>query len=84
MNKDKVGAASRLHLAQTDFRAMRGMLDVGAFAEPIFGFHAQQVVEKVLKAWLDALGLNVQRTHDLTELLRALRYAGVDIAPASR
>ncbi len=74
-------SASMLRLAHADFRAMGAMLDTEAFAEEIFGFHAQQAIEKALKAWLHGFGQDVLRTHDLTELLKALRRTGVDIAP---
>ena len=33
-------------------------------------FHAQQCIEKYLKAWLQAANLPVPRTHDIEELLR--------------
>lgn len=36
------------------------------------GFHAQQCVEKYLKARLEEAGLNVPRTHDLVALLQLL------------
>ena len=32
------------------------MRDVDIFADEIFGFHAQQAAEKLLKAWLALLG----------------------------
>jgi HEPN domain-containing protein len=81
METHKAGAAALLRRAQADFRALRGMLDIETFEEAIFGFHAQQAVEKALKAWLHGLGHEAQRTHDLTELFKALRHAGADITP---
>ena len=35
-------------------------------------FHAQQCIEKYLKAWLQAANLPVPRTHDVEELLRLI------------
>jgi HEPN domain-containing protein len=61
-----------LTLAQRDLRALRGMLDTETFANEIFGFHAQQAVEKALKAWLSLLGVEYPRIHDLEELLELL------------
>jgi HEPN domain-containing protein len=61
-----------LTLAQRDLRALRGMLDTETFANEIFGFHAQQAVEKALKAWLSLCGLEYPRIHDLEELLGLL------------
>ncbi|NIR50348.1 HEPN domain-containing protein [candidate division KSB1 bacterium] len=34
------------------------------FDDEIFGFHAQQAVEKVVKAWPNLLGIVYPRTHD--------------------
>jgi HEPN domain-containing protein len=62
-------AREMLTLAQRDFKALQGMLDVETFADEIFGFHAQQAVEKALKAWLTLVGVEYPRTHDLEELL---------------
>ena len=42
-------------MAGKDLAALRGMLDSTLFADEIFVFHAQQAVEKSLKAWI-ALG----------------------------
>jgi hypothetical protein len=59
-------------LVQRDFKALQGMLDAETFADEIFGFHAQQAVEKALKAWLSLVGVEYPRTHDLEELLELL------------
>ena len=45
-------AQDLLRMARKDFDALRGMLDHPLFADEIFGFHAQQAIEKSLKAWL--------------------------------
>jgi HEPN domain-containing protein len=65
-------AHEMLTLAQRDFKALQGMLDAETFADEIFGFHAQQAVEKALKAWLTLIGVEYPRTHDLEELLELL------------
>ena len=44
-------------------------------------YDLQQAVEKSLKALLIARGVRPPRTHDLAEVLRALRAAGVPPAP---
>ena len=41
--------ASLLTVARKDFDALRGMENNDLFADEIFGFHAQQAVEKTLK-----------------------------------
>jgi HEPN domain-containing protein len=65
-------AREMLVLAQRDLKALQGMLDADIFADEIFGFHAQQAVEKALKAWLTLVGVEYPRTHDLEELLELL------------
>jgi hypothetical protein len=37
-------------MAGKALQALQGMIDVHTFANEIFGFHAQQAVEKALKA----------------------------------
>lgn len=37
---------------------------------PVICFHCQQAVEKFLKAWLAHNGINIPRTHNLSELLK--------------
>ena len=43
-------------IALNDFKALKGMTDPAIFSDEIFGFHAQQAVEKALKAWLSHVG----------------------------
>lgn len=45
-------ARMMLNMAGKDLKALQNMLDMNAFANEIFGVHAQQAVEKALKAWL--------------------------------
>jgi len=59
-------------MARKDLRAAAAMLDPDIFAEEIFGFHAQQAVEKSLKAWLSLIGRPYPRTHDIGALLELL------------
>lgn len=49
---DREHAEEILEAARRDLRALRAMTDVEAFPDEIFGFHAQQAVEKALKARL--------------------------------
>ncbi len=49
------------------------------FADEIFGFHAQQAVEKALKAWCAHRGITYPLTHDLSELLTLLREDGGEV-----
>ncbi len=57
------------------------MLDVAAFADEVFGFHAQQAVEETLKGWLCDLHVEFPRTHNVSILLALLQQAGESVAP---
>ena len=72
-------AAAMLRIAQRDLAALYGMADAAVFADEIFGFHAQQAIEKCLKAWMCALGLNYPFSHHINRLLVLLRDAGADV-----
>ncbi|MDP2370636.1 MAG: HEPN domain-containing protein [Rhodoferax sp.] len=68
-----------LRIAHRDLAALQGMADSAVFADEIFGFHAQQAIEKCLKAWMCALGLSYPFTHHINRLLVLLRDAGADV-----
>jgi HEPN domain-containing protein len=70
-----------LLMAGKDLQALRSLTSPESAADEIFGFHAQQVVEKSLKAWLAALGGSYGRTHDIRLLLRGVRDFGVEVEP---
>ena len=76
---DPENARLMLDMASKDLRAIRGMLDAGTFDDEIFGFHAQQAVEKAFKAWLSFVGITYPRIHDLEELLALLRDHGESV-----
>ena len=59
-------------MAEKDLKAIKGMKDAETFSEEIFGFHAQQAVEKALKAWLSMAGVKYPKIHDLEELFALL------------
>lgn len=69
-------ARNLLTMAHKDADALRGMIGNPLFADEIFGFHAQQAIEKSLKAWLAVLALDFPLTHDLSRLLELLEEAG--------
>ncbi len=64
--------------AEADLRALHGMQDATVFDDSIFGFHAQQAVEKALKAWLELLNVSYPKTHDLNRLIKLLSKQGVE------
>ena len=72
-------ARGLLSSAEKDLKAIRNMTDADSFADEIFGFHAQQAVEKSLKAWIALLGGEYPFIHDLDALLNALEKLGADV-----
>ena len=70
--KDPEHAKMMLRAAANDLRAIEGMTDPELFSDEIFGFHAQQVVEKSLKALLSMEGIAYPRIHDLEALFSLL------------
>lgn len=61
-----------LTLADRDIRAFRKLSDDPDIDDEIVGFHAQQAVEKCLKAVLAKHRVEVRKTHDLQALLDLL------------
>jgi len=73
---DSEDAERMLALARVDLKAIRNMLDPDLFEDPVFGFHAQQAVEKAPKGWLTLRGLAYPKTHDLRLLMHLLETEG--------
>ncbi len=72
-----------LALARQDvlaFRKLAGDMEIG---DALLGFHAQQAVEKSLKAVLAHAGIVFRRTHDIAELLDLLADSGLRVPPHS-
>lgn len=65
---DVDNAKMLLDLARQDLGAMLVLKSAKDVADRIFGFHAQQAVEKTLKAWLSVLGVTYPLTHSLDAL----------------
>jgi HEPN domain-containing protein len=79
-----LGEASRV-LAQKaveDATAVREFASNSEIADSIIGFHAQQAVEKWLKAVMAGRGLKRTRTHDVDRLLEILEKDGCELPPA--
>jgi HEPN domain-containing protein len=66
-------------MAAKDMKALDLMILPESVDDEIFGFHAQQAVEKTLKAWLTAIGGTYGYNHDLRVLLLSLRESGCEI-----
>lgn len=68
-------------MALKDIEVLKFIVDATGIDDSIFGFHAQQAVEKSLKAWICLAGGTYGFTHDLERLLLELERLGCDIAP---
>lgn len=55
--------------AEEDIKAGKILLESGDYPSAVVCFHAQQAVEKYLKAFLTEKGIEFRRTHDLLILL---------------
>lgn len=65
--------------ANEDATAVREFADNSEISDEIIGFHAQQAVEKWLKALMAGRGLVQLRTHDIDQLGRVLEADGVEL-----
>jgi len=70
-------AVELLELAREDCRVAATLLPVGEISDASVGFHAQQAVEKALKAAL----IEFPFTHNLVLLVELCRDAGLDLPP---
>lgn len=66
-------------MAGKDVRALAALADPESVDDEIFGFHAQQAVEKSLKAWISTIGGTFGRIHDLSQLFAILADLGCDV-----
>jgi HEPN domain-containing protein len=69
--------------AEGDAKAMRRLASDPEIDDEAVGFHAQQAIEKWLKAMMALHGLEEARIHDLGRLLEILDAAGVDPPPGA-
>ena len=68
-----------LRLARRDEAAFHALLTSSTVDFAVACFHAQQAVEKTLKAVMFLHKLEFRRTHDLEELAGTLTDAGINI-----
>jgi HEPN domain-containing protein len=68
-------------LAEQDALAFRKLFTDPEIHDALIGFHAQQAVEKSLKAVLSHAGVVFRRTHDIAELLDLLSDASLPTPP---
>ena len=84
VKSDADHARQLLAMAETDHTALTNMLNAEKFPEQIFGFHAQQAIEKTLKAWISLLRRPYPKTHDVSVLVGVLREAGANLGSFQR
>ena len=73
-------ANALLEASGEDEAVVRALLDSGAIGDRVIGFHAQQAVEKALKATLAARGVDYPLTHDIARLLDVIGRDGLPAA----
>ena len=81
MSSRNEGDHARLLLkkAAEDEAAVHALGDNPSVADSVVGFHAQQAVEKLLKATLAARGVAYPWTHDIRHLIELLEDAGTPL-----
>ena len=72
-------AKDLLDLSRMDYKALRILLQAEESDSAVIGFHAQQAIEKSLKAWLELLNVEYQKTHNLRYLLLLLEQFGHNV-----
>mgnify|MGYP001010564671 CR=1 FL=1 len=72
-------ARAMLRAADVDLQTLGLMVAAGGFPAASVGLHAQQCIEKALKAWLLLTAAETDRTHDIGLLLRRLGAIGEDV-----
>ena len=78
---EKSVARLLLESARQDENAVVALSKAPDIGDTIVGFHAQQAVEKALKAVLSSSGIVFRRTHDIAELLDLLSDSGLPPPP---
>lgn len=79
MTPQREEAERFMRLARRDEAAFRALLVSDTVDFAVACFHAQQAVEKALKAVMFLHGLEFRRTHDLEELAGMLADAGINL-----
>ncbi len=76
-------AARFARKARSDEIALEKLADDHDVPDDLIGFHAQQALEKLLKAALAHAGVAPPRIHDLGELMARLADAGLSPPPSA-
>jgi HEPN domain-containing protein len=78
---ERTVAEALLIAAERDQQAFHKLSEDPRLHDSLAGFHAQQAIEKALKAVLAHARVAFRRTHDIAELLDLLEDAGLDAPP---
>jgi HEPN domain-containing protein len=70
-----------LQKGKQDQHVMNRLLEDPSIPDEAIGFHAQQAVEKLMKAVLAHRSVEYQRTHQLERLVTLLRNTGISYPP---
>lgn len=81
MNSPHEHGRALLARAEDDLYVVRHLRTDADAPRWVLGFHAQQAVEKALKAVLSGAGQAFPRTHNLVMLVELLRGAGIGLPP---
>jgi HEPN domain-containing protein len=73
------GASALLARALDDEEAARALQNIDSVSDAVVGFHAQQAVEKALKAVLVLNEVSYRFTHDVAYLIELCETSGVEI-----
>jgi HEPN domain-containing protein len=68
-----------LHKARQDEAVLAKLVGDAELDDETLGFHAQQAVEKLLKAWLAHSGVDYPKLHSLETLIELLRANGQEL-----
>lgn len=79
MNAEAEHIRNLLKKAFGDLDSARYLLTAPEPSTDVICFHCQQAVEKFLKAWLAHNGINIPRTHNISELLKISGRVSPDI-----
>ncbi len=77
-------ARKYLALADRDIKTFLKLVDDSQIDDEPIGFHAQQSVEKCLKAILAYHKVEFRRTHDLKSLFEAFQTRNITLPPFSK
>lgn len=76
MTPQREEAERLLRLAERDYHVFEILAATGEQAHAAAGFHAQQAIEKALKALMCLHDIEIPRSHDLESLLKRLGGTG--------